>query len=222
MIYSDQKKFIFFAAGKTGTTSIEEALAEYADEIPFEYDKKLFDKHIPPEYAKAHLPADIWNSYFKFAFVRNPWDWVISFYFFMWPNIYRPYRQRLWTWPYYIVQVAKRNYGKFDERCFWLIYEHMKLFRRGIDSDNRYQYRFLSDASSRLLVDYVGRYERLQSDFDYVCDTVGVPRRELPMRNKGKYRDREYADYYTPESIALVRKHYARDIREFGYTFESE
>ena len=69
MIYSDKKKFIFFAAGKTGTTSIEKALEEFADEIPFEYDKKIFDKHIPPEYAKAHLPKEIWDTYYKIAFV---------------------------------------------------------------------------------------------------------------------------------------------------------
>ncbi|MFZ0488401.1 MAG: sulfotransferase family 2 domain-containing protein [Arenicellales bacterium] len=220
MIYSDQKKFIFFAAGKTGTTSMEEALAEYSDEIPFEYDKKRFDRHIPPEYAKANLPKDIWDSYFKFAFVRNPWDWVISFYFFMWPNVYRPYKQKIRTWPYYLLQIGKRNWGTFDERCFWLIWEHMKKFRRGIDSDNRYQHRFLSDSNGRLLVDYVGRYERLQDDFELICDRIGAPGRRLPMRNKSKYRGKRYVDYYTPETIALVRQHYARDIREFGYTFD--
>ena len=225
MIHSDRKRFIFFAAGKTGTTSIERALAEYADEIPFDFDREVFDKHVPPEYARAHLPEDVWESYFKFAFVRNPWDWVISFYLFTWPAIYAPYKRSPWRRARYGYEVWKRNRGRFDERCFRLYWENMKRYRRGIDADNRYQHRFLSDGQGNILVDFVGRYERLQGDFDRVCDTVGIPRRALESVNPGRFRrgdahrDKHYTEFYTPATIDLVRSHYARDIREFGYRF---
>ena len=226
MIYSDRKRFIFFAAGKTATTSIEQALAEYADKIPFEYDAAIFDKHIPPEYARAHLPEDVWSTYFKFAFVRNPWDWVMSWYLFTWETIFTPFRRSVWCWPYYYYALWKRNRGRFDERCFWLFWNNMKRYRRGIDSDNRYQHRFLSDAVGNILVDFVGRYERLQDDFDYACDMIGVPRRELAFENRGEIRrgdtlrDRRLAEFYTPAVVELVGDHYARDIREFSYRFE--
>ena len=189
MIYSDRKRFIFFAAGKTGTTSIERAPEEYADPIPFEYDRSVFGQHIPPEYARAHLP-----------------------------------KKR----PYYLYEVRKRNRGIFDERCFWLHWNHMERYRRGIDSDNRYQHRFLSDAGGSILVDLVGRYERLQDDFDHACDTIGVPRRALAFENRGTFRrgdrlrNRKHSEFYTPVVAELVRKHYAKDIREFGYKFEPE
>jgi hypothetical protein len=101
----------------------------------------------------------------------------------------------------------------------------MKRYRRGIDSDNRYQHRFLSDVDGRLLVEFVGRYESLQADFDRACEAVGIPRRKLENLNRGRYRQtkrnraRDYTEFYSPASIELVRRHYARDIREFGYRF---
>lgn len=226
MIYSDKKKFIFFAAGKTGTTSIEKALEEFADEIPFEYDKKIFDKHIPPEYAKAHLPKEIWDTYYKIAFVRNPWDWVISWYMFTWKTIYYPYREGFWNKPFYYYNIWKRKRGRFDTASFWLFWENMKRYRRGVESDNRYQHRFLTDANGNILVDFVGRFESLQQDFDQICESLNLPRRELTRENRGKFRssqklvDRPYQEYYTPEIVELVRDHYARDIREFGYSFD--
>lgn len=223
MIFSHRHQFIFFAAGKTGTTSIEKVLADYAEPIPFTYDEKVFAAHIPPEYARDKLPRDVWNSYFKFAFVRNPWDWVISFYLFRWDQIHGIRRGDLWKKPHCLPRriplILQRKYGKFDEGCFARFRQDMKAFRRGIDSDNRYQHRFLADADGRILIDYVGRYERLQDDFNVACDAIGIPRKRLPVRNVGRYRERDYTRYYTPATIELVRKHYARDIREFGYSF---
>ncbi len=46
-----------------------------------------FYEHMPAWRAKAYLGDDIWNSYFKFVFVRNPWDAQLSYYFYKTRNL---------------------------------------------------------------------------------------------------------------------------------------
>lgn len=76
----------------------------------------------------------------------------------------------------------------------------------------------LYDRSGRCLVDFIGRFERLQDDFDEACDRAGVSRRTLPKTNPSA--GRPLSEIYDDAGIALVRRIYARDIECFGYSFE--
>lgn len=213
MIFSERKRFIFFAAGKTGTTSIEETLQLYADPPPFDLDFGPGNrpKHIPPRVVLPRLGDEAAKRYFTFAFVRNPWDWVISEYFFNLQKhegrLHRGLRRLGLT----------REITTFGEAGFRRHWETMKQFRRGTHPENRFQLAFLADESGRLLVDFVGRYERLQADFDTICDRIGIPGRELPHSNKS--RRGHYTDYYTDATRDLVAQHYRKDIEFFGYRF---
>lgn len=72
MIISSEKKFIFIAVPKTGTSSIEEALKEYSDE-------ELKTGEIKHAQLR-HIPHMLDKPYYKFCFFRNPWDRMVSLF----------------------------------------------------------------------------------------------------------------------------------------------
>src|SRR3989338_5981486 len=88
MILSHEHKFIFFCNGKVASTSMQAALAAFQEEPELDIAVEgLFTKgHIPPEALKQKIPDSVWREYFKFCFVRNPWDWVVSQYYYNFPN----------------------------------------------------------------------------------------------------------------------------------------
>ena len=67
---NDQYKCIFMHITKTGGSSIEEV---------FDY---RGIKHHRPEEMIENIGQEKWDNYFKFTFVRNPWDRLVSEYFY--------------------------------------------------------------------------------------------------------------------------------------------
>src|SRR4051794_38558443 len=85
MILSHTHKFIFFCGSKVGTTSMEEVLRPLQEGAEYDFgsrEARIVPKHIPPAILRGALPEKVWSDYFKFVFVRNPWDWVISQWFY--------------------------------------------------------------------------------------------------------------------------------------------
>src|SRR5213075_2902938 len=96
LIISALHKFIFVAVPKTGTHSVRQALRQQMGPQDLEQVGLFVKKHFPiPELAKlqhGHLslqqirpymrPAE-WETFFKFAFVRNPFDRFVSYCAFM-------------------------------------------------------------------------------------------------------------------------------------------
>ena len=148
-----------------------------------------------------------WGEYFKFAFVRNPWASCVS----KWE-----YRKRIMNNP-----TKRQKENGFHDKSknairSWKSFEGMiRQGLAGISTSPQYLWVFGKD--SEQLVDFVGKCENLQEDFNIICDKIGIPRQQLPHANKTKHK--HYTEYYNDETRQIVAEKYAKDIEYFGYAF---
>jgi hypothetical protein len=189
MIISDSHNFLFIANTKTGSTSIENYLSRY------ESDHDIICKHCILKTIYKEFPFI--KDYFKFAIVRNPFDWVVSWYFFR-------------------KNITNKNNTRDISFKEWLVDQNSSAYNfKGIGLTLS-QYDIISGDGS-INIDFIGRFENLQGDFDTVCDKIGIPRQELRHRNKSKHK--HYTEYYDDETRQIVSDKYAKDIEYFGYKF---
>jgi hypothetical protein len=188
-------KFIFIHIPKTGGTSIEKYILGNANVA-----KKQNNKHnTVTEY--MNKTGKLFDKYFSFSFVRNPYDFLVSYYKFRMNMINGEYGR-----------VERFMYKKYSKSNFrnWV----MKNFYN--DPRVMTNLDFLS-YNSEIKVDFIGKFENLQQDFDTVCDKIGIPQQKLPHINKSKHK--HYTEYYDDETREIVAKKYAKDIEYFGYKF---
>jgi hypothetical protein len=88
------------------------------------------------------------------------------------------------------------------------------LAEEGYGNHCKTQVAFINTA---LPMDFMGKFENLQEDFNFVCDSLGINRQELPIKNKSNRK--HYIEYYDDETRETVGAHYAEDIERFGYQF---
>jgi len=216
MLISYTHSFIFFHVAKAAGISIREALAPYTQEPPH------FKIRRPPSAinGKTNPLYEVWSSmlthatvqqtqqelpqefaqYFKFAFVRNPWDWQVSMYHFLMKETENP-------------RYATINaLGNFRNYLEWVIRED-KPFPKGA---TKFQKDMLVDNQGRIAVDEIGRFENLSEDFQRISARMGI-NAVLARRNSSPHTD--YRDYYDDYCKKLVATNFAEDIELFGYTF---
>jgi chondroitin 4-sulfotransferase 11 len=195
--------WIFVHVQKTGGNSVRAALG---GDI-FDARKHFLARELREVYGRA-----AWDSRFKFSVVRNPWDRLVS-----WWSLIDNARQYLdLTKPpnkfFGYVLTRARSFEEFLLRCDDEIIDsdgRKNIFRNQID--------YLVDDDGTIIVDLVGRFERLQESFDEISRRLGRKPVELPRTNVSRHR--AYSEYYTPALAEMVAKHYARDIETFGYRF---
>ena len=75
--------------------------------------------------------------------------------------------------------------------------------------------QYLCEEKGRILVDFVGRYERLGEDMADVAEILGFPDFRLPHLNVS--RRSRYSDYYDDALVAKLRPSFRQDCELFGY-----
>jgi hypothetical protein len=174
------------------------------------------------EYVKYHyVSPEMFDDYFKFCIVRNPWDRMVSIYKYLSFSRRQPFKAFLT--------------GTFSKSLWrkkhWFVAP---------------QSEFVFDENNLLKVDFVGRFENLQADFDHICQNIGLATSEIPHVNKStvsgvtryglrghcmdalaflRYRTPKadfphYTKYYDRESQEIVADLYRRDIELLRYSFD--
>ncbi len=151
--------------------------------------------------AKEMLPHEYFSSLFKFAFVRNPWDLQVS-------SFHHIRRER----PHLM-----QGIDDFETFLKWKLNPE-RAYQYHIDTSIELQTDYLIDLRGNIVVDFIGRSETLQDDFNTVCKKIGIPPYQLPHKRKAKDRS-NYQKYYSDETAEMVANHFQRDVDLLGYTF---
>lgn len=187
---NDKHKFIFIHIPRTGGTSIQKQLATHIIEPTkhwnmWDWEKQAGDKKF--------------NNYFKFTFVRNPWDIVISKYLDRW--YYRENNPHLKNGP--IGGLAGKSLLYFLQNYTTIPHEHGDTQLEYFDPEK---------------VDFIGRFENRKRDLNTISQKIGFNISSDYMLRK-KTHKKHYTEYYDDESREIVAERYARDIERFGYKF---
>jgi len=207
MIISKLHRFVFVAIPKTGTHSVRQALREQMGPDDMEQVALFVDKSLPfPELAKLghghislrelrpHMSAEDFDGFFKFAFVRNPFDRYVSYCSFMTRTNDAFERDPKAVMRHFLFKAPPLRHILFAP-----------------------QYHFVTDKDGALLTDMIGRVEQMQESYDAICAKIGIATKELAKTNSSKRGD--YRAYYDQQLIDGIARLYARDLELFGYQF---
>lgn len=172
------------------------------------YGRKTGDHRTIADYKLCFSQSEF-ESFFKFTFVRNPWDRLLSAYLYM-KDGGRNKQDHDWSSQFL------SPYNSFDEFVSGWVNE--ANVRRGLHF--RPQYEFLCANGSTPEVDSICYFETIAADYEYVRSIIGTGS-ELVARNRTANKKKDYRHYYTKRTREIVEYVYRDDIRIFGYDFEN-
>lgn len=148
------------------------------------------------------------DSFYKFTFVRNPWDRTLSAYKFLQQGGMHHLDRKF-------CDDVLGQYETFEDFVLnWLTPENVRNWVHFIP-----QYLYIYDESLNLKVNFVGRFEELNKDFETVRNVVGFG---SPLKHLNKTQDenkKNYRESYTPEMVEVIKEVYKKDIELFYYQF---
>ena len=210
------KNALFFWIPKTAGTSIHETIRTLTPmpklKLPEQWPKfcnqgLVTFAHVSVNQlrAKNYILDDFYYSAFKFTFVRNPFDRAVSLYHYL------------------IKDKIVRKGTPFKK--------FLKMVKKGVPPIGLYNVKGMSQANPQHCwlpeyydnvtgsMDYIGRFENLQQDFNEVLRTLGLPETEILKKRVSKGRDKT-VKYYNDETADLVRQIYKMDFVLYGYDME--
>ncbi len=193
MLVSEAAQICFVHIHRTGGTSITNLLKNALPDA-----KQMNLQH---DNANTISPSDMdqYKGYYKFSFVRNPWERVLSWY-----------------------ALAYKFRGDKDSpfvsfETFVRDYERVRRVLRIDDSFMFNQVDYLSDGNGGLIVDAAGRYENYEDDLIRILSHCRIPFKEIPESNTTRHGP--ISTDYSEENRALVEKLCEKDIAYWGYRF---
>jgi hypothetical protein len=213
--------FLYMRLGKTGGTSIFRGVIE-----PTIYgETSVGAPHMfePEEDTLERWLEDmndvlIKNDYFKFTFVRNPFDKLVSAYFFI--------KKRQ----------VRYSQNTIDLNSFENFIKTELMDENGEATDDHWahQWSAVTTEDGDFFMDYVGRFENIVEDWRYVANKLNLPEYLPHLKPLSGFEDhtdiakshpnlyasgKDYRKYYTDELVEIVSNIYKKDLEVFGYEF---
>ncbi|MDM7859634.1 sulfotransferase family 2 domain-containing protein [Alteromonas sp. ASW11-36] len=190
----DEKQAIFVHITKTAGTSV--ALALF-NALPYHYRAWQY---------RVIFGRKTFAQYYKFAFVRNPWDRLYSAFSYLkgggWDD-----NDKKWA----AENLADIN--DFNDFVMnWLtperLHAHLHFWP---------QSEFICNAKDKPLIDYLAYFETINDDFNHIAKRIKT---DVQLTHTNASKRAGYQSVYSDEAIAKVAELYARDIHNFGYSFD--
>ncbi len=213
-------KTIFIHITKTAGSSIEVALnaveesnkgavdpmtGEFVDVVTGE------EKHMSALECQAFVGDSVWDDYFKFSVVRNPFD---RFHSLWWNGRY----------------VGKKHEMSFREFTSFALHtslrsrlQNLRHGRWKVHKRFWPQTRWLESRNGKIEMDQVLRFESISADFAILSQKLQLPSEELPkilVKNRSPKSRRNYSEDYTDAIREIVADHYRSDLEAFNYDFK--
>jgi hypothetical protein len=207
MIYSKDYQAIFVHNQKTGGTSIEQYFEQHVPDA-----KDILPRHCYAVQGIEKLGQAEWRQNYSFGFVRNPWSRLVSWYSMMQEQTERGKKNPLFEY----VRSHSTNFEEFLRNCTQDVTETIKgvAYTKSV---TRNQLDYFTDAQGKVAVNFIGRFEQLEIDFQQVIKASGVP--NFPLAKTNTTSKKDYRTFYTDETRQLVADRFKKDIEYFGYEF---
>lgn len=181
---------IFISIPKTGTNSIRDSLG-----------MKVQFNHLSALRVKQEIGEEKWGQSFKFSFVRNPFDKLVSWYFYHRDNLKMEFYYE-YTFKQWVLAKCPVHRGIAWGNC--------TLTALGT-------HNYLLDLNDNLMVDFLGKIESIEKDFDMLLQKFSYDQCKLVHVNKSNHKN--YREYYDSESREEVEKLFKKDLVVFEYQF---
>lgn len=152
------------------------------------------------------IKPEIWESYFKFTFVRDPYDRAYSDYYWIMED-----RQVEGSFVEYINRTGEFNKILSDNSVMTFRGDHLVPQTNFFDFEGNYK------------MDFIGRFEQIDKAVFYINKKLGIDKAFNVHVQKGAYKKkRHYSHFYNKENKLLVEQYFQKDIEKLGYKFKKQ
>lgn len=203
MPISHKHKSIFVHIPKCAGSTVEKTLEIYGSDNKGNnniLDKDILFGHNVQHYTYDEIMKNVdkdVSDYFSFSFIRNPWDRMVSEFFWR-----KPWDQ----------EIKNHSFSDFIERICDFDLNHPEMCPHFIE-----QYKFILDKNGNKLVDFIGRTENFNKDFGYIIKKLGI--KDYLSVNKTVHKN--YTSYYNKKTRQMIFNKYKKDIQYFDYKFQN-
>jgi len=201
MLISKDKQFVFFHIPKTAGGSITALLSKYTDKQIDIKDKSKQGWMAPYHVNTKKQSFNSMHSFVDPHYNKHNCKDMFSFSF-----VRNPYTRII-------------SLYKFLKRYKHLTFLGFCQYLNVNKQVNVNQYKYLT-LQNEIPLDFVGRYENIKEDFNYVCEEIGIPERYIDLGFEHKQDLINYKDYYCDESKKIIDEIFDMDFKTFNYKKE--